>query len=98
MIMSKEYVGKAIDDLAKMQRNILISSLRGGAVNVIFTKKDGTERIMNCTLNEKFIPKEKAPKNTGKKESEDVIAVFDLDKNDWRSFRIENLVQFTNKI
>jgi hypothetical protein len=58
---------------------------------VVFVKKDGTERKMICTLNEDSIPSEFAPKNTGKAKSDDAIAVFDLEKEDWRSFRWDSV-------
>ena len=58
---------------------------------VVFVKKDGTERKMRCTLNEESIPSEFAPKNTGKAKSDDAIAVFDLEKEDWRSFRWDSV-------
>ena len=35
----------------------LVSHLKFGPVTVTFTKKDGTERVMNCTLSEELIPK-----------------------------------------
>lgn len=63
---------------------------------VTFTKKDGTKRDMKCTLNSERIPTEKQPKNTEKvkKQSKDVIPVFDLDKNEWRSFNIDSVTDF----
>jgi hypothetical protein len=65
--------------------------LRSEKVTITFTKKDGTERKMICTLKEDKIPGEKAPKNTRKAQSEDAIAVFDLEKSDWRSFRFDSV-------
>jgi hypothetical protein len=72
--------------------------LRAGEMNVTFTKKDGTERSMLCTLMESGIPSEKAPKNTGKKSSVDAISVFDVEKQDWRSFRFDSVKEVTIKI
>ncbi len=59
-------------------------------VNVIFTKVDGTERTMRCTLVPAKLPvivedPEKPKKE--RKQNPDVLPVFDLDKNEWRSFR-----------
>jgi hypothetical protein len=78
-------------------REWLRGLLRSEKVTVLFTKKDGTERELICTLKEDKIPSEKAPKNTGKAKSEDSIAVFDLEKSDWRSFRFDSVkkVEFT---
>lgn len=64
---------------------------------VTFTKKDGTERHMNCTLSEDFIPSDKQPKGTEKELSADTCRVFDVEKNEWRSFRWDSItnVEYT---
>jgi hypothetical protein len=72
-------------------REWLRGLLRDEKVTITFTKKDETERVMVCTLKEEKIPSEKAPKNTGKSQSDDAIAVFDLEKQDWRSFRFDSV-------
>jgi hypothetical protein len=78
-------------------REWLKGLLRSEKVRVTFTKKDGTDREMLCTLMSDKIPSEKAPKNTGKSGSDDAIAVFDLDKTEWRSFRWDSVkkIEFT---
>ncbi len=65
----------------------------GATVTVVFTKSDGTERTMLCTKNpqiisERYIVPEK---KTGRerKDTPGVVAVFDLEKNEWRSFRLD---------
>ena len=65
--------------------------LRMHETTITFIKKDGTERKMLCTLMEDKIPSEKTPKNSGKAQSEESIAVFDLEKEDWRSFRFDSV-------
>lgn len=67
------------------------SVLKMHETSIVFTKKDGTERKMLCTLLEDKIPSEKMPKNSGKAKNEDSIAVFDLEKQDWRSFRFDSV-------
>ena len=74
-------------------RDWLKSMLKSQEVTISFTKKDGTERKMLCTLLESKIPTEKAPKNTGKAKSEDALAVFDVEKQDWRSFRWDSVTR-----
>lgn len=64
-------------------------------VKIKFKKKDGTTRVMRCTLDFKRIPKNKWPKDvnlgnilstiTGKQ----LLHVFDLDKQDWRTVPFE---------
>jgi hypothetical protein len=43
-----------------------------------------------------MIPGEKAPKGTGKSKSDDVLAVFDIENDGWRSFRWDSIktIQF----
>jgi hypothetical protein len=68
-------------------REELIKKLHGIEVIVDFTKKDGAARTMKCTLNLDMIASDKQPK--GEKtivDNGDTIRVFDLEKNDWRSF------------
>jgi len=68
---------------------------------VTFTKKDGTERAMRCTLVEGRIPTEHKPtteaSNSTRKNSGSAVAVFDTEKSEWRSFRWESVtkVEFT---
>jgi hypothetical protein len=69
--------------------------LKETTVNVTFFKVNGDKREMRCTLNETQIPEDKQPKGTGSKNSpKDSIAVFDLDKQEWRSFRYDSLKEF----
>lgn len=72
-------------------REWLRELLRSENVTITFTKKDGTERKLLCTLSESKIPSEKSPKNSGKAKPADSIAVFDLENQDWRSFRFDSV-------
>ena len=61
-------------------------------VLVTFTKKDGSERVMRCTLSESRIPAEFAPKSeTTAKKNDEVQAVYDVEANGWRSFRWDSV-------
>lgn len=75
-------------------RNQMIEQLRERVCRVIFTKINGEERDMQCTLNMEMIPEEKQPK-TGKEYNEAVLRVFDVNKQEFRSFRVENVVSFS---
>ncbi len=75
----------------KEGREWLHGLLQSEKVTLTFTKKDGNERKMICTLAENKIPSEKMPKNSGKSKSDDALAVFDIEKNDWRSFRWDSV-------
>ena len=59
---------------------------------VVFTKKDGTERTMQCTLIESKIPELKKPKEAQSTPTSDAaIRVFDTIVNEWRSFRWDSI-------
>lgn len=64
-------------------------------VRVEFTKVDGTHRSMLCTLNFADIASSHTPKGSGKKENPNIISVFDLDKQDWRSIRSDSIKSWT---
>lgn len=63
-------------------------------VEVTFTKKDGSQRIMKCTLNPSTIPQDLAPKGSDKAFSKDVQRVFDIEASAWRSFRNDSIISF----
>ena len=64
-------------------------------MTITFTKQDGTERVMNCTLKPELLPEAKplAEGKTPRKESTTSIRVFDIDKQDWRSFTTKNVTR-----
>lgn len=53
---------------------------------ITFTKKDGTTRVMKCTRNMDNIPQDKHPSGKLENDNNKNIRVFDLDKQEWRSF------------
>jgi hypothetical protein len=79
----------------------LLEKLQTEAVSVTFTKVDGSERTMLCTKMVSKIPEaqhpktEKAPKldENGNVIETDLITVYDLEKEGWRSF---NFTKVTN--
>ena len=69
-----------------MTKDELIDMLHNYNMEVTFTKKDNTERTMICTLADDLIPEDLQPKGTGVKYDPDQVRVFDLEKEEWRSF------------
>jgi len=76
-------------------RDGMIEELQERTCRVIFKKVNGEERDMMCTLNMDTIPEEKRPANPGTKYNEAVIRAFDVNKQEFRSFRVDNVVSFT---
>lgn len=72
----------------------VIEYLRANIVNVRFEKADGTMRDMMCTLNEKYLPAQKDLEEAiqEKEPNKEVVAVWDLEKESWRSFRLDRVV------
>jgi len=62
---------------------------------VVFTKKDGTQREMACTLAESRIPEDKRPKTTTADSSQEAVRVFDEGIQEWRSFRTDSISKFS---
>jgi len=72
--------------------------LREQEIKITFTKKDGTERVMRCTLDPNKLPvQESTETSTTRKVSTETMAVFDLDVQGWRSFTKKSVkcVDFT---
>jgi hypothetical protein len=85
-------------------REQLSELLHTGECVVEFTKVNGEVRIMPCTLRTELIPpapvkiltEGEVPKV--KKENPEIMSVWCLDKKEWRSFRIANIISAKAKI
>ena len=73
-----------------MNKELLVEALKNHECTVTFTKVNGETRVMPCTLKEDLVPKVE-PKGT-KKPNEAVVSVWCLDQKEWRSFRVDNVV------
>lgn len=92
----------------KLFKKWLKGCLAFGPVTVTFTKKDGSERTMECTTAPSLVPVDLTeevhytnttnpvdfpkPKRE-KKPNEDVCPVYDLESKAWRSFRWDSIKQ-----
>ena len=97
-------------------REDIVELLYNNVATVTFTKKDGSERVMECTLLQKVlgekIPKienpaemeekvnewiasgiavEDSEESKRKTENPDVVAVWDIPSDGWRSFRLDSI-------
>lgn len=89
---AKDWTNKEWNDFTDWLNGMLKSNEN---VTVTFTKQDGTERVMNCTLKPELLPEAK-PLTEGKtprKESTTSIRVFDNDLKEWRSFTTKNVTR-----
>jgi hypothetical protein len=74
----------------------VISKLHQSVCKVVFTKANGDNRILHCTLQESMLPaqvdlEEQIQK---KKPNPDVLAVWDVEAKGWRSFRWDSVKEF----
>lgn len=74
----------------------LKKTLKESVVAVTFLKKDNTQRKMICTLNEDHLPKVEKTEAAEKTKADNPnnIAVWDIEKQAWRSFRIDSIINF----
>ena len=77
-----------------MNKYELKQQLQGNVATVVFTKADGTERTMRCTLLAEYLPAPEGPQlltESTRKENDSVLSVWDIDNGGWRSFRIDSI-------
>ena len=70
------------------ERDVLIKNLKRRTMRITFTKVNGEERVMDCTLQEHMLP---PTKQSNRKQNEEVLPVFDINKGEWRSFRMDSI-------
>ena len=78
-----------------MNRKDAQELLRDGICEVMFEKKDGSERLMKCTLNMDYVPEEMKQfqlyKGEKVLENLDILKVYDTEVQGWRSFILDNV-------
>lgn len=78
-----------------LTRNEIIEALQVGNCTVKFTKVNGEVREMPCTLREDIVPKyeRKTPVKDATGKSANVVSAWCLDKQEWRSFRVDSVLE-----
>jgi hypothetical protein len=77
------------------ERDNILKDLRKFVIEVVFTKVNGEQRTMHCSLRPDLLPE--TYKNDIHEEIDfhqtngDVIAAWDIQKGGWRSFRIDSV-------
>ena len=74
-----------------MTKDEIVNILKTCGAQVKFTKVDGTERIMTCTLQPSKLPAYDSESKRKKAENPDVISVWNIDLQEWRSFRVDSV-------
>jgi hypothetical protein len=72
--------------------------LSNSVATVVFTKVDGTERELKCTLLPEYLPQKPVvegqqllTEGLPKAENPSTLAVWDMENNGWRSFRTDSV-------
>jgi len=78
-----------------LTKDEMVSQLQEGIREVMFTKKDGNIRHMKCTLNPSLAPNILEVKES--KNNPNVIPVWDIEKSQWRSFRVDSILYFSDE-
>lgn len=71
-------------------------ALAKGSVWIKFTKKDGSIRIGTFTTNSSLIPTTQQPKSeaAARKVSTSSTRVFDMEKQEWRAFSNDSVIEW----
>ena len=74
----------------------IIRILKEGVCEVTFTKVNGEQRVMPCTLKESLLPHKKAEdtkrSSNRTRQDNDVVSVWCVDASGWRSFKLSNFI------
>jgi hypothetical protein len=95
--------------MKEIKRETVIELLQKECAVVTFTKGDGTERVLNCTLQAEYLPMPTPPPvasettartaelitKPARVVNEHVVAAWDTDINEFRSFRLDSVITIT---
>lgn len=65
--------------------------LRQWEAKITFTKKDGTERVMHCTLKEGVVVPHEKTTDRVKQPKDDLLSVWDMESQGWRTITVPNI-------
>lgn len=84
--------------LLELTKQGIVEELRKGIVDLQFKKVNGDLRNMEATLSEDLIPVSDIPEEgKERKTNAEIVVVYDLEVNGWRSFRTENLIEYRGR-
>ena len=80
-----------------MEKTQIVESLHQGICEVVFTKADGTERTMKCTLSKSMLPadtRQVLTETEPRGGNPNLVTVWDTEANGWRSFAVDRVKSF----
>ena len=78
----------------EITKQTLKDLLKRKVVQITFKKKDGTERVMKCTLQEDLVPIYEKKTERVRKQNDETLAVWDLEKEAFRSFLVDSVTDY----
>ena len=78
-----------------MKKDEILQDLKEDVLEILFKKKDGSERLMFATLKESMLPTTEPLKEKTVVENDNVIRCFDVEIEEWRSFRVDSVIYYT---
>ena len=88
--MSKEE-RNAFENPAEV-RDFILPLLHENVITVEFTKVNGDKRVMDCTLQESVLPPVTITEDASEKApNPDVLCVWSVKDDGWRSFRLDSV-------
>jgi hypothetical protein len=74
-----------------LNRTEMLEELHSGIILVNFTKVNGEKRDLKCTLKTELLPQHDSNESKTKAINPDVVNVWDVEANGWRSFRLDSV-------
>lgn len=72
----------------------LYTALKNDLVEIVFTKSDGSTRVMTATLQESLLPERAETITTSKKVNQNVTAVWSIEDKGWRAFKNDSIISW----
>lgn len=97
-----KFCGKESEEINFQSIDEVKSLLQENIATVTFIKNDGSERTMKCTLNKELIPQKvhetKRINEQVRAVSNEVLPVYDLIAEGWRSFRLDSITKIVKEV
>ncbi|NBR23760.1 MAG: hypothetical protein EBU08_08335 [Micrococcales bacterium] len=85
-------IDKEFEQMTADERNRYLRHILSEDHEITFTKVDGSERVMPCTLRTEAMPLREANEHHKTRlYNPEVLSVWCLDKDEWRSFKVMNV-------
>lgn len=78
-----------------LNKNEMIHQLKHDTITIVFTKKDGSKRVMQATLQQDLIQSPTYSSETARSNTNtNLLTVWDTEKDGWRAINIDTIKSF----